>query len=366
MGASTANAGLPDLSARLAPFFRNLAPTRAGPWAEALERLTTARLRPQHHGDLPGWLEVLSTLPDLPPGKVVLDAPCVGVVADTPLSDNARDDLACRLDAFHPWRKGPFCLHGVHIDSEWRSDLKWNRLAGEIAPLDGRIVLDCGCGNGWYGYRCLGAGAALVLGIDPTLRFVLQFLAVNHFIGSDGLAVLPLTDEDLVREPLAGLTGFDTVFSMGVIYHRRDPDRHLAVLRSLMRPGAELVLETLVLDRPGRDVLRPEGRYAKMRNVHAIPTPALVQDWLTAAGFGEPRIIDVSPTTPAEQRATPWMHFQSLTDFLDPVDPHLTVEGHPAPVRGLFLARRWHGPVEQATVEPPRSRERRGRPQGKR
>ena len=335
-----ADAKLPSLSAPLAPFFRHLKASRAGPWAEALEHLSAAGLHPRHHGDLPGWSRVLSTLPNPPMGTAVLDGPCVGVNANPPLGATERHQLACRLDAFHPWRKGPFCLHGVHVDSEWRSDLKWDRLDGAIAPLDGRLVLDCGCGNGWYGYRCLGAGAELVVGVDPTLRFLLQFLAVNHFIGSDRLAVLPLTDEDLAAGPLAGLTGFDTVFSMGVVYHRRNPGRHLTILRSLLRPGGELVLETLVLDRPGRDLLRPKGRYAKMRNVHAIPTPALILDWLTSAGLREPRVIDISPTTTAEQRATPWMRFQSLADFLDPADRGLTVEGHPAPVRGLFVARR--------------------------
>jgi tRNA (mo5U34)-methyltransferase len=340
MSASASDGGPRDLSARLAPFFQRLAASRASAWAEAFQDLSAARLLPQRHGDLAEWVEALSALPDPAPGRVVLDGPCVGVSSDPPLSDAARDDLTRRLGAFHPWRKGPFCLYGVHIDSEWRSDLKWDRLAGAMAPLDGRLVLDCGAGNGWYGYRCLGAGAALVVGIDPTLRFVMQFLAVNHLIGNDRLVVLPLTDEDLATAPLAGLTGFDTVLSMGVLYHRRDTGRHLAILRSLLRPGGELILETLVLDRPGRDCLKPRGRYAKMRNVHAIPTPQLVQDWLIGAGLSAPRIIDVTATTTAEQRATPWMRFQSLADFLDPADPHLTVEGHPAPVRGLFLAHR--------------------------
>ncbi len=245
----SAESALPAL--RLQPFWLNFSTSRPAPAADALERLSAERLHPHAHGDLPAWTAALSDLPYRAPNKIVLDHPCVGVTSDPPPGDIWQVELGRRLDAFHPWRKGPFCLHGVRIDAEWRSDLKWDRLAAAIAPLDGRLVLDCGCGNGWYGYRCLGAGADLVVGIDPTLRFVLQFLAVNHFIGSDRLAVLPLTDEDLVREPLTGLTGFDTVFSMGVLYHRRAPARHLGILRSLLRPGGELVLETLVLDRPG-------------------------------------------------------------------------------------------------------------------
>jgi tRNA (mo5U34)-methyltransferase len=149
--------------------------------------------------------------------------------------------------ALHPWRKGPFCIQGVHIDTEWRSDLKWDRLAGAIAPLAGRLVLDVGCGNGYHGWRMLGAGARLVMGIDPTLLFVLQWMAINRYLGRNDLAVLPLGIEDLPDD----LGGFDTVFSMGVLYHRRSPIDHLMDLHRLLRPGGELVLETLVLEGEG-------------------------------------------------------------------------------------------------------------------
>jgi tRNA (mo5U34)-methyltransferase len=255
------------------------------------------------------------------------------------LDDAPRAELRRLLEAFHPWRKGPFCLYGIQIDAEWRSDWKWARLAHAITPLDGRLVLDVGCGNGYYAYRALGAGARLVLGIDPTLGFVMQFLALQQFIREPRVAVLPLADTDLPT----GLTGFDTVFSMGVLYHRRDSAEHLSAMCRLLRPGGELVLETLVLIEPGQRVLVPAGRYAMMRNVHAIPTLNALLGWLRAAGLRCPRILDVTPTTTGEQRATDWMRFQSLADFLDPNDPRRTIEGHPAPVRAIIAAERSAG-----------------------
>jgi len=148
--------------------------------------------------------------------------------------------------------------------------------------------------------------------------------------------VLPLADSDLP----VGLTGFDTVFSMGVLYHRRDGAGHLSALSRRLRPGGELVLETLVLDEPGQRVLVPRGRYAMMRNVHAIPTLNALLGWLRDAGLRRPRILDVTPTTADEQRATDWMRFQSLADFLDPNDSRRTIEGHPAPVRAIVAAER--------------------------
>jgi tRNA (mo5U34)-methyltransferase len=324
------------IAGRLEPFFHDLRPTRLAPYLPVLRRLTRERLAPGVHGDLRGWERALAALPQLPARAVRLDRGCVGVEAREPLDDRARQGLERLLGRFHPWRKGPFCLHGVQIDAEWRSDWKWRRLADAIAPLQGRLVLDCGCGNGYYAFRALGAGAGRVVGVDPTLRFVAHLLAVNHFVGERRLGVLPLADTDLPDR----LGGLDTVFSMGVLYHRRDPALHLAVLRRLLRPGGELILETLVLDEPGRRVLKPEGRYARMRNVYGIPTPGALRDWLDAAGLRRVRIIDLTPTTVDEQRTTRWMRFQSLADFLDPGDRGRTVEGYPAPVRALALAER--------------------------
>jgi tRNA (mo5U34)-methyltransferase len=239
------------------------------------------------------------------------------------------------LMQLHPWRKGPYEICGIHLDSEWRSDWKWARLQSRIQPLQDRLVLDVGCGNGYHGWRMLGEGARLVIGIDPTQLFVLQFEAIRHFLGAhQPLHVLPLGIQDLPPN----LQVFDTVFSMGVFYHRRSPFDHLAELKSLLRKGGELVLETLVIEGRAGQVLVPEGRYAKMRNVWFIPTTQTLGSWLRRAGFGNVRLIDCSLTSMAEQRATEWMRFESLVDFLDPQDPTCTLEGYPAPRRAIFLA----------------------------
>jgi tRNA (mo5U34)-methyltransferase len=197
-------------------------------------------------------------------------------------------------------------------------------------------VLDIGCGNGYYGLRMLGAGAALVVGIDPTILFVMQWLACRHFSGDLPNFVLPLGIEDLPP----GRAGFDAVFCMGVLYHRRDPRQLLARLKALLRPGGELVLESLVLP-PDRqqELLVPPGRYANMRNVWAVPGTGRLADWLEQAGFGGIRLADVTPTTTDEQRSTDWMRFDSLQQALDPDDRARTVEGHPAPIRAILVAR---------------------------
>ncbi|EIC23421.1 tRNA 5-methoxyuridine(34)/uridine 5-oxyacetic acid(34) synthase CmoB [Thiorhodovibrio frisius] len=317
-----------------APFFAHWQESAAGAWLPRLRALTQERLQAPRHGDWSQWMALLARLPDIQPHERCFDQPCVGVMSAQPLDAAAHGELRDALMGLHPWRKGPFCLHGVTIDAEWRSDWKWARAAGALGDLRDALVLDLGCGNGYYGYRALGAGARLVLGIDPGLRFVAQFLAVNHFLRSDRLAVLPLADEDLYDQT----AGVDLLLSMGVLYHRRDPLRHLNILRRLLRPGGRLLLETLVLDAPGDALLEPSGRYAQMRNVYAIPSVTRLNAWLRETGFCHIELVDLTPTTSAEQRSTEWMRFQSLADFLDPKEPSRTCEGHPAPVRAMLLA----------------------------
>jgi tRNA (mo5U34)-methyltransferase len=109
-------------------------------------------------------------------------------------------------------------------------------------------------------------------------------------------------------------------------------------LKGCLRQGGELVLETLVIEGGADEVLVPEDRYAQMRNVWFIPSCLALEGWLKRCGYRHVRLIETTKTTSEEQRSTDWMRFQSLTDFLDPENPSLTVEGLPAPRRAIFLA----------------------------
>jgi tRNA (mo5U34)-methyltransferase len=180
----------------------------------------------------------------------------------------------------------------------------------------------------------LGAGAKMVVGIDPLLLNVMQFQLIRKLHGEAPVYVLPLGIESVPY----GLKAFDTVFSMGVLYHRRSPIDHLLELRDCLQPGGELVLETLVIDGRLGEVLLPEGRYAKMRNVWFLPSCETLMSWLKRCGFINIRMIDVTKTSIEEQRSTEWMQFHSLKDFLNAENPQLTYEGLPAPKRAIIIA----------------------------
>jgi tRNA (mo5U34)-methyltransferase len=236
---------------------------------------------------------------------------------------------------FLPWRKGPLQIGKTLVDTEWRSDWKWQRIIKHIEPLEGKQVLDIGCGNGYHLFRMLGAGADLALGIDPTILFNYQFSLLQRLSKPNRAYLLPLRSEHL---PQFG--GFDTVFSLGVLYHRRSPIDHLRELLSFAKPGGELVLETLIIEGDQNTLLIPQDRYAKMANVWFIPSTSMLELMLRRAGFIDVKTVDVNTTSLNEQRATKWMQFQSLEDYLDPADKTKTVEGYPAPTRAILVARK--------------------------
>ena len=294
-----------------------------------------AGLSQQRYGDLPRWLAILEQLPDIPADSIQLDRSRVGASTATRLDEATVSRLRELLLGLHPWRKGPYQLFGIHIDTEWRSDWKWERLRHAIEPLDGRRVLDVGCGSGYHCWRMLGDGAAEVIGIDPTPLFVVQFWALQKYLQQGRAWVLPLG----IQQVPPKLRAFDTVFSMGVLYHRRSPLDHLQELRDCLRPGGQLVLETLVIEGGPGATLVPEGRYARMGNVWFLPSTATLLGWLRKLGLVEPELVDVTVTSTAEQRSTEWMRFHSLADFLDPQDSSKSIEGHPAPRRAIVTAR---------------------------
>lgn len=303
-------------------------------WSQVLLEQIGARFHSKRYGDLPRWLSALERLPGLSPSTSSLNEPAVRVGRTEDCNDTQRDTLRDALNDLHPWRKGPFNVFGVEIDTEWRSDWKWRRLEQGIAPLEGRRVLDVGCGSGYHCWRMRGAGAAEVIGIDPTPLFVCQFWAMQRYLQEPRCWVLPLGIENVPAQ----LHAFDTVFSMGVLYHRRSPLDHLLELRETLRPGGQLVLETLVIDGNAGEFLMPEGRYARMGNVWFLPSCATLELWLKKLRFTDIEILDVSVTTAEEQRSTDWMTFHSLADFLDPTDGSKTIEGYPSPKRAIVVA----------------------------
>ncbi len=313
-------------------FYQQIATNRLSHWLNTLPAQLDHWQKNNLHGEFKHWQKTLDALPTAKPFNIDLtNGVTVGSKGD--LNNGEEKRLENLMKKFKPWRKGPYHIHGLHIDTEWRSDFKWDRLVEHIGDLSDKYVLDIGCGSGYHLWRMRGAGAKFVVGIDPTQLFLMQFNAVQHFIKDEAVNLLPLGVEQLPE-----LESYDTVFAMGVLYHRRSPIDFLYQLKAQLVKGGELVLETLIVNGDENTVLVPGERYAKMRNVWFLPSAKAMCAWLERCGFNNIRVVNTDITALDEQRKTDWIDTESLSDFLDPKDNSKTIEGYPAPQRAIFIA----------------------------
>jgi len=222
----------------------------------------------RRHGHLDEWIDIIRSLPEVHTECHKFDNDHIVIGNPDQISEEAGEYLRQKLLSLHPWRKGPFNIFGINIDAEWQSNLKWNRLKNYITDLKGRTVLDVGCGNGYYIYRMLGAGANYVFGVDPSQLFTMQFNAIKQYIPTIPATILPLRCEEMPIDAFVeNAVQFDTVFSMGILYHRKKPLQHLHELKRCLKAGGELVMETLIIESDEEEILMPENTYAKMPNV---------------------------------------------------------------------------------------------------
>jgi tRNA (mo5U34)-methyltransferase len=231
-----------------------------------------------------------------------------------------------------PWRKGPFKIDSLFIDSEWRSNIKYSIIEPHFNLKD-KVVADVGCNNGYYMFKMLSQKPKKIVGFDPAPLNMMQFEFIDKFI-----------DSSIVYE-LLGIEHieyyehkFDTIFCLGVLYHRSDPIGSLKSLFRSLNSGGELILDTFMIDGKDDICLTPKERYSKIPNIYFIPTISALNNWCKRAGFEDIEILAIKKTELNEQRKTDWINSQSLNDFLDTNNPELTVEGYPAPKRVYIKA----------------------------
>lgn len=237
-----------------------------------------------------------------------------------------------------PWRKGPFRIDNIEIQSEWNSFVKFNLLEPYM-DLKDKTVVDIGCNNAYYAFRMLPKEPKKIIAIDPWPIFYLQYLFVNKFVGTDIIDFRMVGLEDMADEGIKA----DVMFCLGILYHRSDPISSLKALKASLNNGGELFIDNMVILKDGYYALCPPESYAKMSNAYFIPTIDTMRGWLERVGFCDIELLCTKPTDVNEQRKTDWIEGQSLNDFLDKSDPSKTVEGFDAPVRAYFRCRRIDG-----------------------
>jgi len=112
-------------------FYQQIATNRLSHWLNTLPTQLSDWHQNNLHGDYKHWQKTIDALPivshDSPPTIDLKSSVSIGQYDDFNQGEHKR--LESLLKKLKPWRKGPYHIHGLHIDTEWRSDFKWDRLA---------------------------------------------------------------------------------------------------------------------------------------------------------------------------------------------------------------------------------------------
>lgn len=299
---------------------------------ELSDVVTAIYKKSKTHKKYPLWMHNLQKISSVNPATVSVKSPYIAIEN---LENYHHQSLLSQLRSLAPWRKGPYQLGSIIIDSEWQGWMKWERLKNYLPNLNNQQILDVGAGNGYFSYQMALNGAKQVWALEPYLLYNYQFFAIQSLIQNK----LPIIMLPIKLEMLTVQQYFDIVFSMGVLYHQKSPIEHLKQLRNKLKKSGMLVLETLIIDGELGNHLLPKDRYAKMRNVWFIPSVLTMISYLERCGFEQIKCVNVNQTTRLEQHRTLWLgdNPESLEDFLNPDNPNQTIEGYPAPKRAVFI-----------------------------
>lgn len=239
-----------------------------------------------------------------------------------------KDEILALAKELKPWRKGPFKINDLFIDTEWQSFIKFNILKPFMNEISQKCVADIGCNNGYYMFKMLEFNPTKLIGFDPSIKYRLQFEFIN------ALAKTPIKYELLGVEDLPNYTlKFDVIFCLGVIYHRSDPIKMLKDLKAGLNKNGVVFLDTMYIEDEREIALVPHKTYSKIPNIYFIPSISALKNWCERVGFKKFEVLATKKTDENEQRKTEWIDSFSLENFLNSKDKNLTIEGYEAPKR---------------------------------
>jgi tRNA (mo5U34)-methyltransferase len=302
--------------------------------AEQVRQIRKERSEWRNAPNLDLYRQAIESAPHIEVDSKIYDQPAVTFKTKLPLDELTSSQLRRSLEALVPWKKGPFSLFDIEIDSEWRSHLKWERLLPSIKSLEGQRIADIGCHNGYFMYRMLHENPAFVVGFEPVARHLLTFELLQSYAKEDRLYFELLGAEHIhLYEKF-----FDRVFCLGILYHHTDPMDLLRKIHTSLNTGGQVIIDCQGIEGDQPIALMPQSRYASAKGIWWLPTKTCLIHWLRRAKFRDINLFYAEKLDSNEQRSTPWAPVASLSSFLDPSDPSLTVEGYPAPWRFYVTA----------------------------
>jgi len=260
----------------------------------------------------------------------------IAIANDIEINTKERGLLQNAIKKMVPWRKGPFTLCGEQINSEWQSDLKWDRVKKACGSLQGKSILDIGCNNGYYLFHIARQNPKYLLGIDPVIPYYLQFQLLNQFYP------LPNTEFKLMGvEDLHHLEKtFDVIFCMGILYHHTDPIGILKKVYNCLKPGGLIIIESQGINKEGPYFLMPQKQYLGTPGNWFIPSKEALMNMVRRSGLQYVDCFYETKLDSSEQSKSEHAPYDSLQSGLDENDSTKTVEGYPAPWRFYIKARK--------------------------
>ena len=288
-----------------------------------------------NNGNLEKWFNIINELPEISTNTIEFSKNHIVIGKESEINSSQKEILEENLLKLNPWRKGPFKLFGLEIDSEWRSDKKWERIKNFLPNKKGLRICDLGCSNGYYAYKLMNLEPDLIVGLDKTPLFIMQFFATKYYAKKlQELIILPCMAEEFTQEKI----DFDLLLSMGILYHAKDPEIHIETLNKLLKSKGFLILETIISLSKENIKINKDQTYAGMKNIGTIFTKDNLIKLINLYGFKNVEFVDQSYTDSSEQRATKWMPGKSIKDFLLPNGN--TIEGYPPVCRAIFIAQK--------------------------
>ena len=155
-----------------------------------------------------------------------------------------RSDIDHAVRQIPVWRHRIRLPHGVVTPGTEDTDAEWRRLRMP-SSLEGRVVLDVGCSDGFYAFACERLGAD-VTAIDDESSMLGGTDRLNGFrTAAEFLdSTVDYRAADVEDLPADETGRYDLVLFLNVLYHLPNPMRALSELARVTAPGGELVLKT--------------------------------------------------------------------------------------------------------------------------
>ena len=239
----------------------------------------------------------------------------------------AKAGLKTLIEEIGPWRKGPYKINELVIDSEWKSNLKWDRIKKVLPSLNEKVILDIGCNNGYFMFHLLRLKPSFVMGLDPVGIFFLQYFLISKFLKKENMDFSLLGHEELSFFDQV----FDVVLCLGILYHHPDPLLILKKIHRSLKPGGLVLLDCQGIADGRATALFPKDKYLGKSNFWFLPSPECLKNWLFRTGFNDVEIFYQEKLSSKEQRKTALSPNPSLAEGMR--DDATTLEGYPYPYR---------------------------------